>query len=213
MDVQMPVMDGYAATAEIRRRETAVGRRTPIVALTAYAMAGDRARCLEAGMDDHITKPIRPGPLEQALLRWGNVTSHAAVEPKPEPNGNRQTEGPAFDRNRLLESCGNDLLLVHEILEIAIENIPRLLDRIESAIASRDSTVLAAEAHGLKGTFLTLEATPLADACQELNGLARCQSFDSAESSARLVTEQWNRLRLELEDYKLTIERRTENPV
>jgi len=81
MDCQMPELDGFGATAEIRRREGA-GRRTPIVAMTAYAMSGDRQRCLRAGMDDYISKPIRPGVLEQALYTW--FAHHGDAAPSEE---------------------------------------------------------------------------------------------------------------------------------
>ena len=79
MDVQMPEMDGHAATAEIRRREAGTSRHIPIIALTAHAMEGDAARCLESGMDDYLTKPIRLEPLRDALLRWGTKRARATA--------------------------------------------------------------------------------------------------------------------------------------
>jgi CheY-like chemotaxis protein len=90
MDCQMPEMDGFEATAEIRRREGA-GRRTPIVAITAYAMDGDRERCLLAGMDDYIPKPIRPGVLEQALQTWFSRAQDAAQTETSRPEDDLQT--------------------------------------------------------------------------------------------------------------------------
>jgi len=69
MDCQMPGMDGYAAARELRRRESG-HRHTPVIAMTAHAMAGDRERCIEAGMDDYVTKPVRHGDLSAALRRW-----------------------------------------------------------------------------------------------------------------------------------------------
>ena len=74
MDVQMPEMNGYEATAAIREKEKTTGNHLPVIAMTAHAMTGDRERCLEAGMDDYITKPIRPGQLGDVLKRYSIST-------------------------------------------------------------------------------------------------------------------------------------------
>jgi len=84
MDCQMPEMDGFEATSAIRRQEGA-HRRTPIIALTANAMKGDRERCLEAGMDDYLTKPISFDALEKALLRWVSLPEEQPETPQPRP--------------------------------------------------------------------------------------------------------------------------------
>ena len=85
MDVQMPEMDGFDATAAIRRREAPTGRRTPIVAMTAHVMEGDRDRCVEAGMDDYVAKPITALALLEAVSRWGTrpISPEPGMPPAP----------------------------------------------------------------------------------------------------------------------------------
>ncbi len=112
-----------------------------------------------------------------------------------------------FDRERLLESCGDDISLVQEIMEMALELVPQALDRISSAITTGELRDAADEAHGLKGTFLTLESKSLAESCQDLMTFAKREWLSEVERHARILSEQWELLRLELERHCATLGR------
>jgi CheY-like chemotaxis protein len=187
MDVQMPEMDGLAAAALIRRRERGTGRHIPIIAMTAHAMQGDRERCLAAGMDGYIAKPIRPGPLREALLAQGT-----RVEPPP-AEADRRADLPfvAFSPAALEESCGADPGLAREVLGVMLDGVPAGLGRLEAAVAAGDAGRVAREAHSLKGAFLTVGATALAATCQELTTLARRGDLAGIEAISRSIRDQW----------------------
>ena len=130
MDVQMPEMDGFTATAAIRERERGSGRHIPIIALTAHAMQGDRERCLAAGMDGYIAKPIRLGRLRDVLDAWG-------IRDQPPSDGaghRREPEVRSFSVEILGESCGDDPNLIREVLGLMLEGVPVRLKRLEAAI-------------------------------------------------------------------------------
>ncbi|WP_328467804.1 PAS domain S-box protein [Actinoplanes sp. NBC_00393] len=175
MDCLMPEMDGYAATEEIRRREPR-GRRVPIIALTASALPEDRARCLAAGMDGHIAKPLIPADVAKVLERWTSpltVPEPAAVVAEIEHRLD-QLRGP--DPAATAKALGG-------LLSALSAKIPEHLDRIIHALAFDDADALRNEAHQLKGIMANLGAGAATDACGRLETDARAGDLDAAVAS------------------------------
>jgi signal transduction histidine kinase/HPt (histidine-containing phosphotransfer) domain-containing protein/ActR/RegA family two-component response regulator len=145
MDLQMPEMGGLEATAVIRQREKGTGQHVPIIALTAHALRGDDERCLQAGMDGYVSKPIQPDQLWEAMA---NVLSKS-VPAKAEEDG---PTGPGWDENGLLERCGGDLELARELIQVFLIEYPPHFAEIRQAIARNDADLLKRAAHALKGS-------------------------------------------------------------
>jgi CheY-like chemotaxis protein len=192
MDVQMPELDGLDATTAIRALERDSGRHIPIIALTAHAMRGDRERCLAAGMDGYLTKPLKLGPLREALLAWGFGIGREASE----AGGLPETACQSHPFGALEKLFGNNPKLIRDVLKIMLRDVPPRLGRLEKAVEDRDGRQISWEAHGLKGAFLTVGATALAAACQELITLGERGDFDAMESVHRPIRNQWERLAL-----------------
>ncbi len=142
MDVQMPEMDGFEATGRIREMEKAAGRHTRIVAMTAHAMAGDRERCLAAGMDDYVSKPLR----KEDLLR---VLDGAGVQ----ANKDAGNGAHPYDREQLLGQCDGDEELMRELVAIFHDNTPPIVHAIGEAVEKCDGPALAAQAHKLMSSL------------------------------------------------------------
>ena len=196
MDGQMPGMDGYEATRRIRERETKGGRRVPIVAMTASAMKGDREKCLDAGMDDYITKPVTPEKLETVLKKWvGTATSPAeraaaaAVPP---------SELLDKDVIQSLMSVDDDGTLMDEIVATFLRIAPARLTAIKKAARS-NAAQLEREAHSFLGSCGNIGASRMAEICARLEVLGRSGSTEGAPELARTLEEELVTVRPELE--------------
>jgi CheY-like chemotaxis protein len=156
MDGQMPEMDGYEAAAEIRRREGAA-RRTPIVAMTAHALEGDRERCLDAGMDDCLFKPVTEGKLIEALQRWLPAASAPETVLDPEV-------WEALARVQ----AGGTAEFIPRLIDLFLDDATQRLASLRAAHAAGDRVRIAREAHALKGGARQMGAADLARACGDL---------------------------------------------
>ncbi|MRG92392.1 hybrid sensor histidine kinase/response regulator [Polyangium spumosum] len=196
MDCQMPEMDGYRATEEIRRREEARGlSRTPIVALTANAMAQDRERALSAGMDDHLAKPIERADLQRMLVRHVALSRDAAGAPRGVSAS--EDAGPVLDA-RMVEGL-RELGALEEIGRAFLAEVPGRMVGLREASKKRDVVDLERRAHALKGSSGAVGAKRVAETSARLESLARSGAIDGAEE---LIT----RLEREFEDFARAIE-------
>jgi two-component system sensor histidine kinase/response regulator len=182
MDCQMPEMDGFAATAEIRRREGSA-RHTPIIAMTANAMQGDREHCLAAGMDDYVSKPVRLDELGAALVRWLGSLADAQATPAVAPVSDEtaappEPRGEPFDRAtlELLPASVRDTLVT-----LFLDESEMRFKRVSAAVLAADSDSLHKAAHAFKGDAGTVGALEIATLCWELEQHGRQGVLDGCE--------------------------------
>jgi signal transduction histidine kinase/CheY-like chemotaxis protein len=213
MDVQMPGIDGLQATAAIRHKEQDTGKHIPIIALTAHAMKGDRERCIEAGMDDYLAKPVDRKSLREVLLRWtppegseGARSNTAATRRSmaaragavdrnltPQPGVTDQTE--VFDVDALRGRVEQDLDLLAEMVELYLSNSPLLLEEVESAVAARDREKIARAAHTLKGMLTSMCADASAETARHLETVGKNGDLARADQVLSALKNQLDRLR------------------
>jgi PAS domain S-box-containing protein len=184
MDVQMPEMGGFEATHAIRASETH-GNHLPIVALTAHAMQGDRERCLAAGMDGYLAKPIDVNELIATVERFADPPDHPPDSPAIEDDGSA-----IFDEDAALSHTGGDRKLLREVVMLFRSDCPSSLRRLERAIQRHDTEAVAMAAHALKGSLATVGAHAARQAALELEQMGRADRLDEATSTYhRLVTQ------------------------
>jgi CheY-like chemotaxis protein/HPt (histidine-containing phosphotransfer) domain-containing protein len=189
LDCQMPVMDGYEAAARIRKSEPA-DRRMPIVAMTADAMAADRDRCLAAGMDDHVAKPVDLRQLHEVLQRWLPDTAAAAEGPAPAddipaPPPPAASDPGLIDLSQLKSILGEDPGARQRFLELYLKTAAALVQRAGGALAARDDDSLRRLAHSLKGSSGNVGAIEVARLATELERVAGAADWPAAESCCR----------------------------
>ena len=195
MDCQMPLVDGFDATRNIRQREAASqdsaptdsqpARHIPIIALTANAMHGDRERCIAAGMDDYLTKPLRKEDLKRALERWIPVSTQSPASHTSGYTHSREDIQPEtipmiFDVITLLRNIGGDLELMDQLVHLFLDRYPSMLKDIRTTLINKDPRAIEQAAHILKGTAGNLCAPEVVLAAGQLEALGQLGTLRDA---------------------------------
>jgi two-component system sensor histidine kinase/response regulator len=179
MDVQMPDMGGLEATTEIRARERETGAHVPIIAMTAHAMKGDRQRCLEAGMDEYVAKPLDSRRLcivVERVAAGGSAPPADGMPPAP------------AGYNAVLARVGGDAELLGEISRLFVDDVPMHLERIRAALDARDAEGLRRAAHAFKGAAATFDAKAVVCAARQLEEVGRTSQFNDHEVTWQTLT-------------------------
>jgi PAS domain S-box-containing protein len=192
MDLQMPEMGGLEATRAIRERENHEAPRLPVIALTAHAMPGDRERCLEAGMDGYLSKPIDVDDLIATVERFGGGGDGSADAPSPVPE--TETNVATFDERAALGYAGGDRALLTEVVTLFRADYPSSLRKIDRALDRRDPEALRLAAHGLKGAIATVGAAAGRQLAVHLEEAARARDFDAARRTSVELRHELARL-------------------
>jgi HPt (histidine-containing phosphotransfer) domain-containing protein len=200
MDVQMPEMDGLEATRRIRGPRSPVkDHQVPIIALTAHAMQSDRERCLAAGMNDYVAKPIIPQALAEALERWlprralrrEEVPARARELP---PGPRVKPPPPVFDREGMMARLVHDEGLAHTVVTAFMADVPRRIQALKDHLDAGDAKGLERQAHTIKGASANLCCEALRAAAAELEGAGKAGSMDAARTLVPGLESQFAQL-------------------
>ena len=197
MDCQMPQLDGYAATKEIRSSQSKVlNHKVPIIAMTANVMKGDREKCLAAGMDDYIPKPINTEKLLKVIEKW-LLKTNDGVQPEDIPC-NIEPVNTIFDMAGLIDRLLGDKDLAHEILDGFIADIPHNFNTLKEALDNEDAILIQEQAHSLKGASASVGAMALEKIAYQIELAGKAKDMIKAGSLISELENQFETLKKSL---------------
>ena len=206
MDVQMPEMDGLDATRHIRDQHSAVrNHHIPIIAMTAHALQGDKERCLEAGMDDYVTKPVSPAALTAALERWlpqEPASTPAGAARAPEASASATPDStvgdpvaPVFDRAGMMARLMDDEDLAQTVIDGFLKDIPKQIEALRSYLEAGDTAAALRQAHTIKGASANVGGEALRAAAIAMENAGRVGDVEAVKARLLDIESQFGRLR------------------
>jgi CheY-like chemotaxis protein/HPt (histidine-containing phosphotransfer) domain-containing protein len=199
MDVQMPELDGLEATRAIRDHEKRTSGHIPIVAMTAHAMKGDRERCLEAGMDNYVAKPVQASELLRVIE---SIAASKVAESQPSKK-NDFGEGRVFDLQAAMNRIDGDEDFLVEVIRLFVAEVPSHIQDIRSAVEERNAKRLECAAHSLKGSASSLGGLATAAAALKLEGMGKTSDFSEAGDGLAELQRELDRLTAAISEFLL----------
>ncbi len=201
MDCQMPILDGYETTKQLRQREGG-HRHTIVIALTAHALPSDRDKCLAAGMDDYLSKPLEQEALGTIIERWANY------QPKPEVNNSLEAstfsmENAPLDLQRLHKLSKGKLSFQQRLVQTFVENAEPGLQKIRLALQSNDCDTIEQQAHRIKGASANVGVLVMPDAAAQLERQAREKTLEGANERLEALERHLDQVKAFLENWRL----------
>ena len=204
MDIQLPVMDGFKATTAIRKQEELTGHHIPIIAMTAYAMSGDRERCLTAGMDDYVSKPINEASVAKAcslITKFNRSSVDVAVCNKIQEDAEIVPDQLVFDFPAALKRFEGDGEFVNEICGLILNSIPELITSLKSAVEQQDCESAGKAVHTIKGSVSNLCAEPTYHAAMRLEQICHEHQLTQLEDGCQGLIREVDRLLTALKNH------------
>lgn len=204
MDVQMPGMDGFQATQQIRGLERSSHDHVPIVAMTAHALAGDRDRCLSAGMDGYLAKPVHAQEVIEVVERYSQGDSASPCDQRPlsePPESPPAATQSAFQPEAALARLEGSRSLLRDLMEFFVTDWPGLFDQVRSGVEGGDLRRVQQAAHSLKGLAANFEAQKAVEAARRIESSARQQDPVSVAAGASTLEDEFRRLEAALREY------------
>lgn len=210
MDIQMPVMDGFEATRAIRNHESAVDRRIPIIAITTHTREVSQEKCLAAGMDAWLPKPLDAAQLFQLVESLGQ-RYHAATPNAPPQRNVNTNDGEQIRSNVVADIAGSvkrlggDTELFRELVHIFDEDSPAMLQSLKEAVEHRDGMNIERFAHSLRGLTSNFGAKRVFEAATRLEEFGRNRTWHGVDHAAHQLVDELTRLNAVLDDFRIAV--------